>query len=405
MSVLQSQYTSNISDAQFVSPSHPSYNLVQNLTSSNITKDGINFLLSNVNDTYEGLASTLYNPQSLNVYNDDFYTGRTGYSRGWTTPTEEIGKTQNNTINGPALAFPPTLRKDCMFIQFGQVKRDRPSSRAIFEPNASVALPLPAQLMEQHDLALSSSDTGLIGAGINNIESIVQQIDKLRSGTKISSDELNQLMGEASGLGYYAARPLAAQFGLEQAVDILGERAGVIPNPHAAVFFHGVELRPAMEFSWLFSPRNREESSMLREIIKTFKQKSLPTLSGTSNGAPGNLMGYPHYVEIELSPQAGPPTGGRVNQSLPIYKRGLIQSINVNYSPSGLSFFHDDSPTFVVFSFVFKEVEIFTADDFADGGLERPDGSKFVNFVSGAVDEAISFISRNSGIATNPGNN
>lgn len=371
------------SGLEVIGPNDPGYNFAQNLNSSNLSEGTINFLLSGLSDTMNGLPASNIIPDSLNGLYSDLTSGRYTYSSG-TNPLEEISKTQNNITNAPPLSFPLTLGKDFMFVQFGTIKRTRPSEKGSFIPNTSVALPLPAQLTEQHQVTLSSPDTGLIGAGINNIESIMKQMDLLKQGAPANKEELRSLMNDSLGLGYYMVKPLLSPFGLEQVADYIGERVGAVPNPHAAVFFHGVELRPAMEFSWLFSPRTAEESARLRQIIKIFKQKSLPVLSTGSS----NLMGYPHYVEIQLSPQKG---NGKTNQSLPIYKRGLIETINVNYSPNGPSFFHDDNPTFVIFSFIFRESEVFTADDFAEGGLNHPSLVNTIEQASNFIGSSLNF--------------
>jgi len=56
---------------------------------------------------------------------------------------------------------------------------------------------------------------------------------------------------------------------------------------------------------------------------------------------------------------------------MPIYKRGMIESINVNYTPTGLSLFAEDNcPVFVIFSFLFQEIEVFTANDFGAGSFD-----------------------------------
>ena len=73
-------------------------------------------------------------------------------------------------------------------------------------------------------------------------------------------------------------------------------------------------------------------------------------------------------VEIELYPWAESKGG---LQTMPIYKRGMIESINVNYTPTGLSLFADDNaPVFVIFSFLFQEIEVFTANDFGGDSFD-----------------------------------
>jgi hypothetical protein len=60
--------------------------------------------------------------------------------------------------------------------------------------------------------------------------------------------------------------------------------------------------------------------------------------------------------------------------------------MNVNYTPGGLSFFDDSStnPVFVTFSFIFHEIEVFTANDFG----QNNNIGDIAGYVSEAADKA-----------------
>jgi hypothetical protein len=151
----------------------------------------------------------------------------------------------------------------------------------------------------------------------------------------------------------------------EQAAETAGQFLKAVPNPHISVFFNGVDMRPEMEFSWLFTARNEAESGTIKNIIREFKRRILPAVS---TGAQ-NLMAYPQMVRLTLFPWGENfIEGSNWSGTMPIYKLGLISAIHVNYSPNSLSFFNDEaaSPAFVVFSFTFQEIEVITGKDYGN---------------------------------------
>lgn len=85
-------------------------------------------------------------------------------------------------------------------------------------------------------------------------------------------------------------------------------------------------------------------------------------------------MGYPHMVKLTLWPWDEMTSDRKLKglQTMPVYKLGLIRSIKVDYSPNGLTFFKTNppQPTFVTFSFVFSEIEAFTANDYRSSGWD-----------------------------------
>lgn len=285
-----------------------------------------------------------------------------------TEPTQKIFNSQKGNQNPAPDVYPNNLGQEHLLIEFMEYKRPSPIQQANTTAVYSCQLPLPKQIGETFSVRLNPQDTGLLGAGVAQLESIGQELGQsfgklkelgLGGGPERSMTDLGN---DAIGLGYQASKTMVSQLSVpgisgEQVAGVIGQKFGAIPNPHISVFFNGVDVRPAIEFSWLFSARSRSEAEKIKKIIKEFKKRVLPPVSASSQ----NIMGYPHMVKLTLSPWNG-------DDTLPRYKLGLIESISVNYTPNGPAFFEDDKPVFVVFSFLFQEIEVWTSNDY--GGSE-----------------------------------
>lgn len=293
-----------------------------------------------------------------------------------TDPIKTVLKSQEgqNTVFDK---YPLSLGDYFIRIEFSKYDRPGPMSPAKFNTLYTVHLPLPKDISETHSIQLDPQETGLLTSLMSNAKSLGNVIGGLASGD-VGKFDTTQLANQGLGLAFQGVKTFASGINVagisgEQVVGMAGQYMGAVPNPHISVFFNGVDIRPPMEFSWLLSARNERESNIIKNIIKEFKKRVLPTVT------PGdqNIMGYPQMVKLSLHPW----NGGLTNSAdwtgtMPIYKVGLINSINVNYSPEGLSFFKDvdSSPVFVVFSFTFQELEVWTANDYGSKDAPNPAG-------------------------------
>jgi hypothetical protein len=287
--------------------------------------------------------------------------------------------------------YPPTLGGEFLQVEFSKYDRPGPLTQVNFSPVADVKLPLPAELKDMTSVDLSSAATGGAEAVVSQIKSIAQEVQGTGTGS------MADLLKDSAGLGYYGLSSAANKFGstlssivpgAENMAGMAGQALGVIPNPHLSVFFQGVQIRQDMEFSWLFSPRNFGESMLIREIVNKFKQLTLPPVDTHAQ----NLMGYPHMVRLTLHPWDEMSSDRKLKglQTMPVYKLGLIRSMQVNYSPNGLTFFKTDppQPTFVVFTFTFTEIEVFTANDYGNGGIDTSKIEKQIGQLTQGVNDA-----------------
>ena len=318
------------------------------LASSGLSLDGIKNFSSSKLDSLSSLGSSF--GQEFNRATNSLFSSR---SQGIATnndPSSVVGKSVSRTMS---LKYPPdNLRTEYLTIQFQKYNRPDNFNKGEFDSILDIHLPIPRQLSEQYTVDVAPQKLKTLGAATG----IVKNAMNIARGK--SSSSYSNITEDAVGFGASLASQLGEQtnplgFSGEQITGTIQQFAGAIPNPHMSVFFNGVDIRPAIEFSWFFTPRNVDDSITLKDILKQIKSLVLPAISSGN----GNIMDYPHMVNIKLE--------GLDSDNYPTYKRGLITAININYTPNGPSFFKGTSaPTFIAFSFLFQEIEIFTANDY-----------------------------------------
>lgn len=352
-------------------------NFVNGLSGSGLSLSSLKGLAANKLDSVTNFLNG--DPSFSRISASALAVGRSRTFNQDTDPAQAIPKSNDdNSITSEQ--FPLTLGKEYINIEFMKYERPGPLKKVNFNPTYTVRLPLPKDLTETHSVRLDPQDTGLLTALATNAKSVYNVLNDEKSANT------SQLLDQGIGVMYQGAKQIASGINIagisgEQAAGMLGQEMGAVPNPHISVFFNGVDIRPAMEFSWLFSARNEKESAVIKHIIREFKRRTLPKITQGDQ----NIMSYPEMVRIKLYPW-----GQEANQydgTMPTYKVGLINSITVNYSPNGLAFFNDPgaSPVFVVFSFTFQELEVWTASDYYSEGS----GDQYAASPSGAGAEQL----------------
>jgi len=111
--------------------------------------------------------------------------------------------------------------------------------------------------------ALADFASGTISAGLNfSADDFKSAVSRVSSFTKETLDSPN-------------LKPFVAAYFAGQAVgsNILGRSTGMVVNPNLELLFNGPNLR-TFNFSFRFTPRNKDEAEMIRLIIRAFKRNS-----------------------------------------------------------------------------------------------------------------------------------
>ena len=152
---------------------------------------------------------------------------------------------------------------------------------------------------------------------------------------------------------------LPQMFGASTA-DILGASAKVALNPFKEVLFESVDFR-SFSFKYKFMPKNRKESDQVFKIIEKFKFHMHPELSA-------NKLFFIYPSEFQISYHFGTETNDKTgNGYFHKFKPCVLESLDVTYGGDQFSSFRDGNPTEINLSLTFRETEILTKTQIAQG--------------------------------------
>lgn len=239
----------------------------------------------------------------------------------------------------------------------------------------SVLFPLPKQLNDRTGVRINRPELGMAGeiaatamsANHGELKAIQKAVaDMFPKGDAAYEGIKNFLTGgegtiqETSQTGYLIRRALGSVGGpLAQGVDI---GAGTTLNPKQSLAFDGVEMK-SHSFDWDFAPTSVEESESLRKIIRTIKNKMLPEYApltiGGQNALQRIFLKYPHLVDVYLI--------GVDNKHFFKYKTGMLQSLDINYAPTGsVGVLRGGKPAMMSVQMSIYEADIHTATDYEE---------------------------------------
>jgi len=153
-------------------------------------------------------------------------------------------------------------------------------------------------------------------------------------------------------------------------------------NPKVEVLYRDTNLR-TFQFSFVMVPSSPDDSQALRDIVKTLRKFSSPTLaagrSDPRQGYIGANAGQADYLTtggLFLSPYEFTidfyykDKYGQVlqNTNVPRIGRCVIDAIDINYTPQGeWSTYHDGMPTSAMLTMVFREMRVIDSQNIEDG--------------------------------------
>ena len=144
--------------------------------------------------------------------------------------------------------------------------------------------------------------------------------------------------------------------------NILTRTTGTVLNPNLELLFSGPNLR-TFQFNFRMTPRDHDESLMIKKIIRTFKKNMAVKKSSSKL-----FLETPNIFQLEYIYNADGPNGGQQHPYLNRFKMMAMTSFNVNYTPDGtyMTYGRDGSLTAYDISMAFGELEPIYADDYGE---------------------------------------
>ena len=287
-------------------------------------------------------------------------------------PENKIASTKGKTVGFPTLEYPPEPAPYYMKFDFADYTRPNHLKPSTFQPLQTIILPLPdgSGLNDATSANWGTADLGMTGAAINNIGGLNQIINSFTKGAESSPGGMGDRFvagtraivqnNATQDLAAYLIDQLARNSGSEftNAVIIGEQGAGAAINPGMSAYFQGINFR-SFSFTWTLAPKTEGESKTIRNIINTFKARSLPTFSGTTS----LLFNYPAVVKPSFYLSNLDPKG----LGITAFKQCAIRDVTARFSPQGEapSFYSTSAaPVFISLSISLQEIEYMMAEDY-----------------------------------------
>ena len=143
--------------------------------------------------------------------------------------------------------------------------------------------------------------------------------------------------------------------------SVVARSTGQILNNNLELLFQGLNLR-TFPYSITFSPRSKDESDVVKAIIRSLKMSMAPK-AGEFNGssAQGIFLKSPDVFQLEYLKDGEPhPFLGRM-------KLTALTGMNVNYTNSGTyASYEDGTPVNIRMDLTFKEINPIYHEDYAE---------------------------------------
>jgi len=248
---------------------------------------------------------------------------------------------------------------------------NRVFTRTIKQTKETIALYMPDTLNFTYSQTYSDVSLGgglggalLTGGGT----AIADLIQSLRSGQSID-ETLKRLGNQAPGLADIGAGVAATEFGgrFGQVFVAAGLERAI--NPLLELLYTSPSLRQ-FRFDFLFYPRTEKEAQEVQKILNKLRFHQAPEIDRKTNGF---FLVPPSEFDIKFY------YNGTENPNIPKISTCVLETIDVDYAPNGFAAYELPSaltpseggtgmPVAIRLSLQFKETEIMTKSNFAEGG-------------------------------------
>ena len=238
-----------------------------------------------------------------------------------------------------------------------------------------IELPMPQEVADQNAVTwgddrmnaieiagLSLAQDVMAGGGAEGEGSRVQRSqDAIRAFLEgVSIDGLNSQTTNAIRAAISGAAVGALGSNIT-ASSVIARSTGQILNNNLELLFQGLNLR-TFPYSITFSPRSKDESDVVKAIIRSLKMSMAPK-AGEFNGssAQGVFLKSPDVFQLEYLKDGEPhPFLGRM-------KLTALTGMNVNYTNSGTyTSYEDGTPVNIRMDLTFKEINPIYHEDYGD---------------------------------------
>ena len=239
----------------------------------------------------------------------------------------------------------------------------RTSTEALGEnlknPEYQILLPIPQGLSDTNMVKWGQDEINPIEAAVTAGAVTGMEGDPGKAlNNFISATKSVLTSGNAQNLAtsYAAAKAVGSLGGNVTAEGILARSTGQVLNSNMELLFQGVQLR-SFNFTFNLAPRFDKEATVVKQIIRTFKQSmAAKTSSGTGAGL---FISSPEIFQLTYK------SGNKKHPFLHSFKPCALVSMGVDYTGSGVyATYEDATPVHMRLSLSFQELNPIYFEDY-----------------------------------------
>ena len=229
----------------------------------------------------------------------------------------------------------------------------------------NIFLPIPESVTDSNGVTWGENSlNGLAAAGLGiamggiTADSVGKAMNTMGEKTGTAINSLVSDKGSVSAINsIFASAAVNALGGNVEPGDILSRQSGAVLNPNMELLFGGVQLR-TFSFDFDFAPRDREESEVIKKIIRSFKisMNAKQQAEGEGNGL---FIKAPDVFQLTYK------TGSDDHLFLHRFKPMAMLNMAVNYTGAGTYATYDNtSPVHMKLNLTFQELNPIYSEDY-----------------------------------------
>ena len=276
-------------------------------------------------------------------------------------PQKSIGKDDDYLEIGVIKYVPPGIETGTnnLKLQTGTEKNSKQKAEK------TIQLPIPSNIGDTNQVNWGDDSLNPLAAfGAEQIGNVLKSGD-LGKGLADAFKNVGVTLKSTTTLGggqdliiNYFKSKLVNSLGANTSPEgLLSRSSGSVLNPNLELLFSGVNLR-SFAFDFDFAPRNSEESNVVKQIIRIFKQSMAPKTGSNTSGA-GLFIDAPNVFILKYK------TGNLPHPYLNTFKPCALTSMGVNYTGSGsYTTYADKTPVHMKLSLSFTELNPIYNEDY-----------------------------------------
>ena len=216
----------------------------------------------------------------------------------------------------------------------------------------TICLPIQGKITDQNIVNWTAKEMNALQIASAGLSESIIKGDITKAQSTATSLTKNVTPEVKRRIDLLAAEKASSTTGLLSRLD------GSIANPNLELLFQGPDLRP-FSFNFIMSARDEAEATMIRSIIRFFKQNM--AVQRTKSNI---FLKSPNIFKVEYKSSRAK---GRLHPSINRIKECALQSLSIDYTPAGTySTFNDAKSTMTAYtmSMQFTELEPIFSDDY-----------------------------------------